>query len=848
MFRQLLITQIILVTILIVSSVDPEEKYTFSQLVQAHGYILQEHQLTTTDGYILMIHRVVTKSYTNNKEYCKNRKPLIINHGLGSASDNFFMNAQDDFRNNSIVGDNFGFGMLATGRYDVWAKKFWEITIDQMIKYDLPETIEYIRNKTGHKTVSFVGHSQGGAIMFGLLAERPEYSEIVKPFVSWAGAALVSNMQSPVKVVFPLIKNLQKIEGEVNFRTLLRPIFGDGLLSCRVNKLVEACNKVLNLLAGPSDLINKNRIIIYLQHFPSPVPLWQIYHYAQLYSSGKFQKFDYGRKENQIKYGQDEPPEYSLNKISPNSTIFLAYGMTDYLVTPDDAVRMISILKPILKKNLFVYKVPVDMFNHALFLFSYICKYIERVYSFWTNVNVNGPKPSIYQFGNVMTIFGHSDPHKNEIEMVQKYGKLYGVYTGMEPVLTIADADLIKQVLVKDFRLFINRRKSRVHHPLRSVSQFVAEDNDWKRLRSITSPTFTSGKLRNMQQMMTKCVNKFVAYLNHIHDTQGGIFNSRQTFVGFTLNVIASTSFATEIEANNDPNNPLVKNALQFDMISPFRAISAFAMPYWFNKLFKIQHMFNKEAIEYFVKLVVQILKNRKSGATSRRNDLVQLLMDAYTYEDDVKLHNDYERLTANILPDDEPSIDQSVNESKKSIQKLSEAEITGQKLNEAIGSNDMDPNSLEYFNIVTRLPYLEATIKETLRKYPPLARLERRLGIDSYELGGIHLQKDQLIEISTLGVHYNPEYYPMPEKFDPSRFMPENKDKLYDYAYIPFGEGPRNCVGMRFAYQEIKLCLATIVRRFRFVPIEQTPEKLIFNRYCFVLTTKPFFLKVEKR
>ena len=121
MFRQLLITQIILVTILIVSSVDPEEKYTFSQLVQAHGYILQEHQLTTTDGYILMIHRVVTKSYTNNKEYCKNRKPLIINHGLGSASDNFFMNAQDDFRNNSIVGDNFGFGMLATGRYDVWA-------------------------------------------------------------------------------------------------------------------------------------------------------------------------------------------------------------------------------------------------------------------------------------------------------------------------------------------------------------------------------------------------------------------------------------------------------------------------------------------------------------------------------------------------------------------------------------------------------------------------------------------------------------------------------------------------------------------------------------------------------
>jgi len=75
-------------------------------------------------------------------------------------------------------------------------------------------------------------------------------------------------------------------------------------------------------------------------------------------------------------------------------------------------------------------------------------------------------------------------------------------------------------------------------------------------------------------------------------------------------------------------------------------------------------------------------------------------------------------------------------------------------------------------------------------------------------------------------------DYYPERERFNPERFMSPNRDQLVPYTYLPFGSGPRNCIGMRFAYQEIKLCLTTIVRRFRFALTEKTSDVLSFRPF----------------
>lgn len=159
-----------------------------------------------------------------------------------------------------------------------------------------------------------------------------------------------------------------------------------------------------------------------------------------------------------------------------------------------------------------------------------------------------------------------------------------------------------------------------------------------------------------------------------------------------------------------------------------------------------------------------------------------------------------------------------------------------------------MDHNSNAYFEaIMNKMPYLDAVVHETLRKYPPLKRLERQLtGADEYQIGGATIKKGMMVNISTLAIQHNPLFYPQPEVFNPDRFLPENKDLLVPYTYLPFGQGPRNCVGMRFAYQEIKLCIAKIIGEFNFTTTPQTPAKLEFKHFKPTLNAKPFELKVS--
>jgi len=91
---------------------------------------------------------------------------------------------------------------------------------------------------------------------------------------------------------------------------------------------------------------------------------------------------------------------------------------------------------------------------------------------------------------------------------------------------------------------------------------------------------------------------------------------------------------------------------------------------------------------------------------------------------------------------------------------------------------------------------------------------------------GGIHIPKDTVVSVSTYALHYSEEYYLDPETFNPDRWNRNNNSKLDPYAFLPFGTGPRNCVAIRFALEEVKLILCSLIRQFRFFPVDETPMK----------------------
>jgi len=128
----------------------------------------------------------------------------------------------------------------------------------------------------------------------------------------------------------------------------------------------------------------------------------------------------------------------------------------------------------------------------------------------------------------------------------------------------------------------------------------------------------------------------------------------------------------------------------------------------------------------------------------------------------------------------------------------------------------------------------MDQVIDETLRIFPPAKRVDREAGND-YEYEGLKIKKGQVIAVPIFALHNDPDIYPEPEKFRPERFSDIEKKKREAVSFLPFGAGPRGCIGIRFAMIEIKLLLSTILSKYRFEKCEQTPViylKLLL-RFC---------------
>lgn len=113
------------------------------------------------------------------------------------------------------------------------------------------------------------------------------------------------------------------------------------------------------------------------------------------------------------------------------------------------------------------------------------------------------------------------------------------------------------------------------------------------------------------------------------------------------------------------------------------------------------------------------------------------------------------------------------------------------------------------------QFPYLEAVFKETLRLFPPVPLTIREAERD-IQLGGYTIPAGTHLAVSMYGLHHSPKYWLDPEAFLPERFLPGGEG-VDSAAYMPFGEGPRGCIGQRYAWQEAMVALIMLYQRFVF-------------------------------
>ncbi|CAO2630599.1 Cytochrome P450 3A31 [Lemmus lemmus] len=131
---------------------------------------------------------------------------------------------------------------------------------------------------------------------------------------------------------------------------------------------------------------------------------------------------------------------------------------------------------------------------------------------------------------------------------------------------------------------------------------------------------------------------------------------------------------------------------------------------------------------------------------------------------------------------------------------------------------NKAPPN----YDKVMEMEYLDMVLNETLRLYTIFHRLERVCKQD-VKMDGVFIPKGSIVMIPIFSLHRDPQYWPEPEEFRPERFSKENKGSIDPYVYMPFGNGPRNCIGMRFALMNMKLALTKVLQNFSFQPCKET-------------------------
>ncbi|XP_066997652.1 cytochrome P450 9e2 isoform X2 [Anabrus simplex] len=465
-----------------------------------------------------------------------------------------------------------------------------------------------------------------------------------------------------------------------------------------------------------------------------------------------------------------------------------------------------------------------------------------KTFSYWKKKGVHYIEPTIL-FGNIKDrMLFRKSFHEFQLELYKKFhGYRYaGFFEGRRPSLMIRDPELIRYVLIRDFEHFTDRPTLRLRHSPYIENMLInLKGQRWKNVRAVLTPTFTTGKLRAMENLVLLCGEQLHDYLYKTTDGNNTTeFEMKDLFGRFTMDVIASCAFGVECDSLKQPDAEFVKIASQFNDIPLLHRIGLFAVILLIPQLAKFLPLsfFNTKTMDFLADVISRAKKVRENSTSHRRNDFLQLVLDASHKEPGASVLDDdtiIAQAVLFLLAGFETSSTLLTFASYELALNQDVQDAARKEVNEVLERND---GSCPY-EALQDMPYLENVLFETLRKYPPVARVDRTC-TTNYTLPGTDVTLDvgYAVAIPVMGLHYDPQYFPEPDLFNPDRFLPEEKLKRSPYVYMPFGAGPRNCIGTRFALMSTKIAMVHLLKGFVVKPSPKTevPFQYTLHTLCF--------------
>lgn len=469
--------------------------------------------------------------------------------------------------------------------------------------------------------------------------------------------------------------------------------------------------------------------------------------------------------------------------------------------------------------RLFLYQLVASLTTYTLlYLFQFLQARHKR-YQLFRYYGIPGPKPNLFQ-GNYGYFLKRPYTCESDLKLKDLYGKNIGVFIGDLPEIFVTDLNILKKIFIDDNKHFRARTRMFFNSIIGEHSILFAEFERWKFYRRILSPPFSKYALKgdSSTQFIDETVEQVLNYIDQRPTTTIDIHDLMKSAALQMISVIAVKL----------PDIQISENDQYVTRLDQFLSYCESPILDWVIRL-----PFLRVAIEYLSekheetilalikkKLLSSISEYAENIARADRHTIERTDRQNQVIDTLIKLHCEgkicREAVISNALSLLFAGYDTTSTTLAYTFWVLAKNAQIQEKLRQELFAHGVEAQ------------YLTQVINETLRLYPTVKSFTTRLATDSVKYDGLMIPGGTLIVYNSWLIHYDPDIWPDPKKFDPDRFGPGRVH--HPCAFAPFGLGDRRCLGYELALLTMKKLVCHVVLRYRLrLKSPETLEQISF-------------------
>ncbi|XP_019883444.2 cytochrome P450 4g15-like [Camponotus floridanus] len=442
------------------------------------------------------------------------------------------------------------------------------------------------------------------------------------------------------------------------------------------------------------------------------------------------------------------------------------------------------------------------------------------------------------------------------LQLHKRYGSVLSVYFGTRVIIALTDPKDIEIILSSSVHLD-KSVEYRLFQPWLGDGLLITTGDKWRRHRKAIAPTFHMSILKTFVPLFYE---NSIDLVRRLRDEVGKEFDCHDYLSAVTVDILTETAMGVKREKRQQTGYDYAMAVMKLSDILHRRhydfrlrsdiifKLTKFAKKQ--KKLLNIVHTLTNDVIEEKSKDIDDIKEEKKDNQKDKfiennENDKNIAYTKLHYVRDDlddidendigekrrlaflemmIDLKKNGEKMTDKEIWEEVNTImfeghDTTAAGSSFTLCALGNHQDIQARVHEELDTIFGDSDRQCTFQDTLEMKYLERVILESLRLFPPVPLIARKLNEDVQIITGDYiLPKDATIVIPQFIVHRAEKYYPNPTVFNPDNFLPEKMQQRHYYAFIPFSAGPRSCVGRKYAMLKLKVLLSTILRNYRVI------------------------------